>query len=198
MINCWRLAQCSQLRESVFRQKLSVGSWWLNKKQNSAVNLKLSTHIWCKVWPISGDELLVAGPVQRGQLRESVFLGSWSSLQKKPKAKSSCPPKTCRQLFLVSSYFWCKVWPPFEAINYWWVAQCGQLQRWKLIGSKHKIFLSDPGIWGPIFERPLLRLNWRDSGWWRYQLNTNQSDLVANFGNNASAATWTVALSSGA
>ena len=43
-------------------------------------------------------------------------------------------------------------------------------------------FLSDPGVPGPIFvsgcpsvrhSERLCRLNWCDSGWWGYQLNTN-------------------------
>ena len=44
-------------------------------------------------------------------------------------------------------------------------------------------FLSDPGVpgvrsMGPVVfhwltELPLCRLNWCDSGWWRYELNTN-------------------------
>ena len=46
-----------------------------------------------------------------------------------------------------------------------------------------KTFLSDPGVpgvrsMGPVVshwvsELPLCRLNWCDSGWWRYELNTN-------------------------
>ena len=49
--------------------------------------------------------------------------------------------------------------------------------------KKQKLhFLSDPGVpgvrsMGPVLshsqtELPLCRLNWCDSGWWRYQLNT--------------------------
>ena len=50
-----------------------------------------------------------------------------------------------------------------------------------LIVQSH-IFLSDPGVPGPIFVSgchsvsewdTFVRLNWCDSGWWRYQLNTN-------------------------
>ena len=49
-------------------------------------------------------------------------------------------------------------------------------------GKGFIIFLSDPGIPGLIygsgchflsFSERLLKLNWCDSGWWRYQVNTN-------------------------